>query len=194
MYRPPATYLWSVIWFLQEMVIFADRGRVFWKRPATTRPRAFFWLCVLTVGAYMGGYHWTEIVVEPVLIYLFAAFAVFVPVVSLHFYLVFPRTNPVLGAHRGLVLAALYGVPAAYLAGALGVMLWSRWLAELGRRARVAAAFGWSGTWLWVTSRWRSCIFGLCVALPGGQLPPARTRSERNQVQWILLASLISSL
>ena len=52
----------------------------------------------------MGGYHWTEIVVEPVLIYLFAVFAVFVPVVSLHFYLVFPRINPIFERHRRAVL------------------------------------------------------------------------------------------
>src|SRR5262249_31293052 len=103
-YRPTSTYIWSVVWFLQEMVIFAIGARVFWKRPYDASARLFFWFCTLTVGAYMGGSHWTEIVVEPALIYPFAAFAVFVPVVSLHFYLVFPRTNPVLAARPRLVL------------------------------------------------------------------------------------------
>ena len=69
----------------------------------------------------MGGYHWTEIVVEPVLIYPFAVFAVFVPVVSLHFYLVFPRPNPGLrsvtvAAGPGGALRGPGGVPG----GALG--------------------------------------------------------------------------
>ena len=36
-YRPATSYLWSVVWFLQEMVIFAIGARVFWKRPLTTR-------------------------------------------------------------------------------------------------------------------------------------------------------------
>ena len=51
-----------------------------------------------------GGYHWTEIVFQPPLIYLFALFAVFVPVVNLHFYLVFPRPHPILVRHRRRVL------------------------------------------------------------------------------------------
>ena len=76
----------------------------------------------------MGGYHWTEIVAEPVLIYLFALFAVFVPVVNLHFYLVFPRANPILQRHRRSVLGALYGIRRP-ICGLWGSMLAARWLA-----------------------------------------------------------------
>ncbi|MBV8556723.1 MAG: hypothetical protein JO116_14265, partial [Planctomycetaceae bacterium] len=72
-YRPLGTYIWSLIWFSQEMLIFAVGGLVFWKRPHDASARLFFWLCIVTVGAYMGGYHWTEIVSEPALIYPFAA-------------------------------------------------------------------------------------------------------------------------
>ena len=93
-YPPTRSYVWSFLWFLQEMLIFAVGARVFWKRPDDESARLFFWLCIVTVGAYMGGYHWTEIVVEPLLIYPFAVFASSVPVVSLHFYLVFPAQNP----------------------------------------------------------------------------------------------------
>ncbi len=89
--RPSRAYFWSLLWFAQEMAIFFLGAYVYWKRPADESARLFFWLCIVTVGAYMGGYHWTEIVVEPALIYRFAAFAALVPVVSLHFYLVFPR-------------------------------------------------------------------------------------------------------
>ena len=68
----------------------------------------------------MGGYHWTEIVVEPALIYLFVVFAVLVPVVSLHFYLVFPRINPIFERNRRATYAALYGVPAGFIAASGG--------------------------------------------------------------------------
>ena len=37
-------------------------------------------------------------------------------------------------------------------------------------------------------------IFGLCIVCLVASFRSARTRSERNQVQWILLASLVSSL
>ena len=93
---------------------------MFWKRPDDVSAKLFFAVCIVTVGAFMGGYHWTEIVTEPLLIYAFALFAVFVPVVNLHFFLVFPRANPILQKHRKWVLGALYGIPSAYLAGALG--------------------------------------------------------------------------
>ena len=97
--HPPSwTYFRSCVWFLQELLIFAIGARVFWKRPDDDSAQLFFAVCIVTVGAFMGGYHWTEIVAEPLLIYPFALFAVFVPVVNLHFYLVFPRANPILAA------------------------------------------------------------------------------------------------
>ena len=46
-------------------------ARVLWRRPKDEAARLFFLLCIVTVGAYMGGYHWTEIVVEQALIYPF---------------------------------------------------------------------------------------------------------------------------
>jgi len=193
-YRPAATYLWSVVWFFQEMVIFAVGARVFWKRPADVSARLFFWICVLTVGAYMGGYHWTEIVVEPVLIYPFALFALFVPVVSLHFYLVFPRIHPILAAQRRPVLRALYGVPAVYLAVLWGAMARSRWLSDHAGAGAVSGvlrlirglALGYVGL--------AAALFGLCVLCLASSYRRAGSRSERNQVQWIFLASLVASL
>ncbi|MHC5539318.1 hypothetical protein ACYOEI_13955 [Singulisphaera rosea] len=192
-YRPFATYLWSVVWFLQEMLIFAVGARVFWKRPYDDSARLFFWLCIVTVGAYMGGYHWTEIVVEPALIYPFAAFAVFVPVVSVHFYLVFPQLNPIFVTHRRRVLAALYGIPTTYLVLLWSCMLWSRYLGYHagGEHVRTvlrllrALALGYIALAV--------VLFGLCIVCMVVSFRSARTRSERNQVQWILLASVISS-
>ncbi len=45
---------------------------MFWKRPDDDSAQLFFAVCIVTVGAFMGGYHWTEIVTEPLLIYPFA--------------------------------------------------------------------------------------------------------------------------
>jgi transcriptional regulator with GAF, ATPase, and Fis domain len=193
-YRPIATYLWSLIWFLQELVIFAIGARVFWKRPYDLSARLFFWLCTLTVGAYMGGYHWTEIVVEPALIYPFAAFALFVPVVSLHFYLVFPRTNPVLAKHRRLVLGLLYGIPAAWLLLLWVSMGWSRWLASFASDDRVAGVLRLIQNLALGYIMLAVVQFGLCILCLFVSFRRAATRAERNQVQWILLASLIASL
>lgn len=191
--RPPSTYFWSIVWFLQEMVIFAIGARVFWRRPRDDSARLFFWLCTVTVGAYMGGYHWTEIVTEPVLIYPFAAFALFVPVVSLHFYLVFPRPNAVLERHRRPVLRALYGIPTAYLAILWGSMLRARWLGSHAQ-PRVTFALRFVRGLALGYIALSVVIFALCVLCLIVSYRAARTRAERNQVKWILLASLISSL
>ncbi len=178
------------------MVIFAIGARVFWKRPQDDSARIFFWLCTVTVGAFMGGYHWTEIVTEPVLIYLFPAFAFFVPVLSLHFYLVFPRVNPVLERYRRGVLWALYGIPSVYLLVLWVFMLNSRWLGSQAgvenERVRFALQLvrGLSLGYVALAA----VIFGLCVICLVASFRSARTRAERNQIQWILLASLIASL
>ena len=119
-----------------------------------------------------GGYHWTEIVAEPLLIYLFAVFAVFVPVVNLHFYLVFPRANPIFARHRRWVLGALYGVPTAYLLALWGSMYAVRWSGDprttTCRRPPRSSS---SAAWRWATSRLAVVLFGALHPLPGLQLP-----------------------
>jgi transcriptional regulator with GAF, ATPase, and Fis domain len=196
-YRPFRTYLWSLLWFIQEMAIFVVGAWVLWKRPKDESARLFFWLCIVTVGAYMGGYHWTEIVVEPVLIYLFAAFAVFVPVVSLHFYLVFPRTNPIFGRRRGTILGVLYGVPTAFIGVLWACMFRLSWL-----RVQVGPEIE---TTLQTTLWWIKClafgyialsvaVFGLCIVCLSASYRSAVNRAERNQTYWILLASRLGIL
>jgi hypothetical protein len=190
-YRPPSTYIWSFVWFLQEMMIFAVGARVFWKRPRDESARLFFWLCIVTVGAFMGGYHWSEIVADPVLIYLFAAFAVFVPVVSLHFYLVFPRVNRIFSRYRPAALLGLYGIPSAYLFGLWTSMAWTRYNRSEGgavvERALLIVRYLAIGYIALAV-----LIFVLCIVCLTASFRAARTQAERNQVRWILLASLVA--
>ena len=46
---------------------------------------------------------------------------------NLHFFLVFPRPNPVLVRHKRAVLGALYGITTAYLLALWASMLAARW-------------------------------------------------------------------
>ncbi|MGP0064502.1 MAG: sigma 54-interacting transcriptional regulator, partial [Isosphaeraceae bacterium] len=191
--KPPgSTYFWSGVWFFQELLIFLIGARVFWKRPNDESARLFFVLCIVTVGAFMGGYHWTEIVFEPWLIYLFAMFAVFVPVVNLHFYLVFPRPNPIWVRHRRWVLGAIYGISTTYLLALWLSMRAAGWLSLHGD-PRTTAAFGLVRGLAIGYVALAVVYFGFCVASLVYSYRNAATRDERNQVQWILLAAIVSS-
>jgi transcriptional regulator with GAF, ATPase, and Fis domain len=186
--RPPfSSWAWSLFWFVQEMVVFALGGIVYWKRPRDESARLFFYLCAATVGAFMGGYHWTQIVVHPPLIYLFAGFAVFVPILSLHFYLVFPRVNPYFARHWRGILLILYGVPIGSLLGMWTCMVWaavdpSHVITALGILKVLALGYVWLS----------AVIFIVCLACLLYSYLRARSREERNQVQWILLATFLS--
>ncbi|MDB5350937.1 MAG: zraR 8 [Planctomycetota bacterium] len=188
---PPSSYGWSVVWFFQEMVIFAVGARVFWMRPRDASARVFFWLCVVTVGAFMGGYHWSQIVVFWPLIFLFAGFAVFVPVMSLHFYLVFPRANPILTQRPRLVLSLLYGAPFLALAGLWGSMSWSR-LDPDGKGVELALALLKTLALGYVVLA--AALFVVCFGCLYYSYKTSKTPTERNQVRYILLATLLSFL
>ena len=162
-YPPSWTYYRSCVWFLQELLIFAIGARVFWKRPDDDSAKLFFAVCIVTVGAFMGGYHWTEIVTEPLLIYPFALFAVFVPVVNLHFFLVFPEPIPFFERRRRWVLGGLYGIPTAYLLALWGSMYAARWSAI--QRRLLADRCGLSGVALARLGYIALAVFlfGLCI-------------------------------
>jgi DNA-binding NtrC family response regulator len=195
--RPFWAYGWSLLWLAPEMAILGVAARVLWRRPGDESAWLFFLLCLVTVGAYMGGYHWTEIVVEQALIYPFVIFAILVPVVSLHFYLVFPRLNPIFGRHRRAAYAALYGVPSVFT-----VAIW--WCMFSGGRLRsrsgpeaeaaLRAVLGWI-KWLSIGYIGLSVVvLLLCIACLRASYRSAATRAERSQTYWILLASWLAIL
>ncbi len=192
-YPPGRTYFWSLIWFLQELLVFGIGARVFWRRPRDESARLFFALCIVTVGAFMGGYHWTEIVFLPPLIYLFALFALFVPVVNLNFYLVFPRRNPILARHSGRVLRWLYGVAIGYLGLLWGSMsLTGMWSRERDPRAIVAFEVVRNLSLFYIGLA--AALFLVCVVCLVYSYQHARSKAEQNQVRWILPAAIVSSL
>ena len=163
-YPPSWTYYRSCVWFLQELLIFAIGARVFWKRPDDESAQLFFAVCIVTVGAFMGAITGRRSSPSRCLIYPFALFAVFVPVVNLHFFLVFPRANPVLQQHRrpGAWRALrrsrrrIWWRSGEHVRGAL-VGDSTRLLAD-GRRVSAVCAGS-----PWATSAWRSFLFGLCI-------------------------------
>ncbi len=116
----------TTLWFLLKLSLFVVGALVFWKRPRDPAASQFFLLCIVTLGAYMGGYHWPHIATQPVLLLGFMVTGVLLPVVSLHFYLVFPRPKAVLVQHPRWTLVVIYGVPLAFLAALVACYLHAR--------------------------------------------------------------------
>ena len=70
-HSPVETLVPSVLWFFLKIGLFVVGALVFWKRPDDRSAAQFFLLCIVSLGAYMGGYHWSRIVTQPVLLLVF---------------------------------------------------------------------------------------------------------------------------
>jgi transcriptional regulator with GAF, ATPase, and Fis domain len=190
-HRPFWVYASSIVWFVQEIFIFVVGARVFWKRPRDASAGIFFLICVLTFGAFMGGYHWTEIVISRPLIHVFTACAVFLPWANLHFYLVFPAELPVYTKHRRWLLRLIYGVPALEFLLLAFCINWVRYSRFLSLEDSMLAVF---------TLRWAAlgsviisaAVNALCVWSLYASFKRAVTKSQKGQIQWIFLASILS--
>ncbi len=190
--QPPyGTLVPSLLWFSLKISLFAVGAIVFWKRPEDRSATQFFLFCLLSFGAYMGGYHWSRIVTQPLLILVFMVCSVLLPAVSLHFYLVFPRPKAILDRAPRRVLLALYGPPVFFLLLLISDYLRMRGLYRAGftdvgplleeMLFEIYCYFGVAALWYLVSV--------VCL------LHSYRTASgvtERNQVKCILFGTLAS--
>jgi transcriptional regulator with GAF, ATPase, and Fis domain len=190
---PVETLVPSILWFFLKVGLFVVGALVFWKRPGDRSAAQFFLLCIVTVGAYMGGYHWSRIVTEPALIVVFIVCSVLLPPVSLHFYLVFPRPKAILDRRPRTVLLAIYGPPLVFLFLLLSGYLRVRWFNHEGLTGAVERLLAEMLLEIF-------CYFGLaalwylaCVVSLIHSYFTAANSLERNQVKWILLGSAVAT-
>ncbi|MGL5097216.1 MAG: hypothetical protein ACRDD1_16640, partial [Planctomycetia bacterium] len=109
----------SIAWFAMDSLLFWIGWLVYRRRPEDDSAALFFLMCIVTVGAYMGGYHWLRIASEPALIFVFALCAMALPQVTLHFYLLFPTPKAFVAKHPRLTFWLLYGLPSFLQVGVL---------------------------------------------------------------------------
>jgi transcriptional regulator with GAF, ATPase, and Fis domain len=177
----------SVLWFVLKIGLFLVGALVLWKRPGDRSAAQFFRLCIVSFGAYIGGYHWSRIATQPVLLVVFMVCAVLLPPVSLHFYLLFPRPKGILQRRPLPVLALLYGPPVVFLVLILGGYLLVRCFDDSSTRADVLRAmlvviycyFAVAALW----------YLASVACLVHSYLKAANV-TERNQVKWILFGGL----
>ncbi len=188
--QPPVETLFpSVLWFFLKIGLFVVGAIVFWKRPGDRSAAQFFVLCIVSFGAYMGGYHWSRIVTHPVLILVFMVCSILLPAVSLHFYLLFPRPKALLERRPRAVLLVLYGPALVFLLLLLSGYLRIRWLNRGGYAEGVKPLLAEMLLEIF-------CYFGVAalwylasVVSLVHSYRTAATSTERNQVKWILIGA-----
>jgi transcriptional regulator with GAF, ATPase, and Fis domain len=191
--RPPLeTLAPSVLWFLLKIGLFVVGAIVFWKRREDRSAALFFLFCLVSFGAYMGGYQWSRIVTQPTLLLVFMICSVLLPVVSLHFYLVFPRPKAILDRAPRRALLVLYGPAVIFLLLLIWNYLWVRRLNQAGlvddvtqllddMLFQIYCYFGVAALWYLASV---VCLVHSYRTVVGA--------AERNQVKWILFGTLAS--
>ncbi len=183
----------STLWFFLKIGLFVVGAIVFWKRPEDRSAAQFFRLCIVSLGAYLGGYHWARIVTQPVLLVIFIGCAMMLPPVSLHFYLLFPRPKSLLERQPRWTLLAIYGPPVAFLLLLLSGYARVRWLAAAPTEVNSEAMRLLLSEMLVEIY----CYFGIAALLHLASIVclvhsfrSTVDATERNQVKWILFGAL----
>jgi transcriptional regulator with GAF, ATPase, and Fis domain len=187
----------SILWFFLKVILFVVGALVLWKRPTDDAAAQFFLLCIVTLGAYMGGYHWSHICTQPVLLLVFMVSAVMLPVVSLHFYLIFPRKKELFRKHPRWTLLAIYGGPLAFLVTlvllyfqARGFLLDFRTRGDLAAQQAVATTLEQIRTITYAYFLVAFVLYLLCVVSLVHSWRTATNSLERNQVKWIFYGAV----
>ena len=105
----------SFLWLVLKMAMVFAGGLILWWKPTEDSARQFFILGLVSLVAYMGGYHWWRIATQPILIFCFQAGAIFLPAVSLHFFMIFPKQKLFLVRRPLVTFSLVYGVPSLFL-------------------------------------------------------------------------------
>jgi len=190
---PPEDLVPSLLWFCLKMMLFLVGALVLWNRPQDSAAAQFFLLCIFTVGAYMGGYHWPYIATNYVLLLVFDVCAIMLPAVSLHFYLMFPRKKRWLQRRPRLALAVIYGPSVVFLLSLFGLYLWHQSLYHGGGpSAQVVQILSVirliSSCYLVVAS----LLYLFSITSLVHSFRWAADATERKQVQWILCGAVLA--
>lgn len=186
----------TVIWFLLEFGIFTIGALAFWSRPTDYQARLFFAMCAVTIGAFVGGYHWWLIAAIPWLNVPFIACALLVPVVTLHFFLVYPEPKQFIGTHLRTTYAGLYAAPVIAFGGIVGLLMYSWFLRAEGieHHARLLSAMTLLRNMIYVCLGVAGAYFLVTLSVLLHSFRHTTDPTHHGQVKWILSAGLAATV
>jgi len=194
----------SLLWFSLELVILAIGAFAYWMRPFDRTTRIFFVMGVITLVAFIGGYNWWIIAGTLTLNIPFVIAAVLVPAITLHFFITYPRAIPWLAQHPVGLLRGVYSVPVATTSLILACLVYLRVTSHIGAGSVELAEQEYSPLVFQVVSVLRWAVYsyisvaGLYYLTTLGVLLynffKSQNPYERNQLRWIALAGLISTI
>ncbi len=121
--QPLGSVVMTIVWFLFELGITLVGAIAFWKRPFDRSARQFLTMSIVTMGAFVGGYHWWAIAGNLWLNIPFVICASLLPVVTLHFFMMYPRPKPLLNQRPISVLVSLYVLPVVAMVVMAGLVI-----------------------------------------------------------------------
>jgi transcriptional regulator with GAF, ATPase, and Fis domain len=185
----------SFIWLLLELGIFSVGALAFWSRPFDRPARLFFAMCIVSVGAFVGGYHWWVIASSLWLNIPFSICAVLVPVVTLHFFLIYPHPKPPIINRAGWKIAGLYVVPVLAIVGFTGLLCYSSWLYVSGAPdAQIRTMLELTRNAVYLYLLVAAGYFVMTLVALVYSFFTTRNPIEHSQVKWILWAGVFSML
>ncbi len=185
----------TLVWFILVFGIFAVGALAFWARPFDRQARVFFAMCAVTLGGFVGGYHWWIIAGTLWLTLPFMVCAMLVPVVTLHFFLVYPEPKPPMAGHPYLKVLAVYAIPAVWITGLMSLAVYATWIFLHGGDAyRIEGVMRVLNEGIYVYLAIAAAYFLATLAALANSFFMTRNPILHNQVKWILWAAVVATV
>jgi transcriptional regulator with GAF, ATPase, and Fis domain len=192
---PVEALLPTILYLILNLGLLIVGAAVYWNRPEDRAAGQFFVFCAISVVAFVGGYHWNQIIPQPALLLGFMFCATLLPAASLHLFLVFPRPRTFYTRAPWTVTSFVYAPAVFFFLLLLTSYLRVRWLfVENGSPEAVS--------WLLreMVVEIYACIFVAVLYFAASIVclihayRQAADLPERHQVEWVLLGYLAAVL
>jgi transcriptional regulator with GAF, ATPase, and Fis domain len=185
----------TFVWFLLVFGIFSVGALAFWARPFDRQARVFFAMCTVSLGGFVGGYHWWMISSTLWLTIPFIVCAMLVPVVTLHFFMVYPEPKPPLAGHPYRAVLAIYAIPVLWTVALVGLASSGSWMFARGADARrVESVMEILNEGIYVYLGIAAAYFMATLVALANSFFTTRNPILHSQVKWILWAAVVATI